>query len=133
MMPTISVVIPAYNAENTILETSASVQQQIFSDFEWIVINDGSTDRTLELLQSVKDERLRIFSYENGGVAVARNCGFSHGTGKFLAFLRPSILLSPGIHKMIINFLLMRTISPRLTNHLLNSITRLRPNPLPQG
>ncbi len=133
MMPMISVVIPAHNAENTILEAIASVQQQIFSDFESIVINDGSTDRTLELLQSVKDERLRIFSYENGGVAVARNCGFSHGTGKFLAFLRPSSLLSPGIHKMIINFLLMRTISPRLTNHLLHSISRLRPNPLPQG
>ena len=122
-MPTISVVIPAYNAENTILETIASVQQQTFSDFELIVIlviNDGSTDRTLELVQSIKDERLRIFSYKNGGVAVARNCGFSHGTGRFLAFLRPSILLSPGIHKMIINFLLMRTISPRLTNHLLH-------------
>jgi glycosyltransferase involved in cell wall biosynthesis len=87
MMPTISVVIPAYNAENTVLETISSVQQQTFSDFELIVINDGSTDRTLELLQSVKDERLRIFSYENGGVAVARNRGISHANGEFLAFL----------------------------------------------
>ena len=49
-MPTISVVIPAYNAEHTILDTIKSVQQQTFSDYEIIVINDGSEDRTLELV-----------------------------------------------------------------------------------
>lgn len=86
-MPTISVIIPAYNAERTILETITSVQQQTFSDFEIIVINDGSTDRTLELLESIKDERIKIFSYENGGLAAARNRGISHATGEFIAFL----------------------------------------------
>jgi glycosyltransferase involved in cell wall biosynthesis len=86
-MPKISVVIPAYNAELTIKETIESVQQQTFSDIELIVINDGSTDRTLELLQSIKDQRLRIFSYENGGLSVARNRGISRVTGEFIAFL----------------------------------------------
>jgi glycosyltransferase involved in cell wall biosynthesis len=86
-MPTISIIIPAYNAATTILETIASVQQQTFSDFELIVINDGSTDRTLELLQNIKDERLRIFSYENGGLSTARNRGISHANGEFIAFL----------------------------------------------
>lgn len=86
-MPTISVIIPAYNAERTILETIASVQQQTFSELEVIVVDDGSTDRTLELIRSVKDERLKIFSYENGGVCVARNRGISHATGEFIAFL----------------------------------------------
>jgi len=86
-MPTISVIIPAYNAERTILETVESVRQQTFSDFELIVINDGSTDRTLELLNTVEDPRLKIFSYENGGAAVARNRGISHATGDFIAFL----------------------------------------------
>ncbi|URD52532.1 glycosyltransferase [Chroococcidiopsis sp. CCNUC1] len=52
-----------------------------------IVINDSSTDRTLELLQSVKDERLKIFSYENSGLPVARNRGISHAAGEFIAFL----------------------------------------------
>ena len=65
-MPTISVIIPAYNAEKTILETMTSVIQQTYSDWEMIVINDGSTDRTLELLSTVKDMRLKIFSYPNG-------------------------------------------------------------------
>jgi glycosyltransferase involved in cell wall biosynthesis len=94
-MPTISVVIPAYNAERTILETIKSVQQQSFSGFEIIVINDGSTDRTLELLQGVKDERLRVFSYENAGVAVARNRGISHATGEFIAFVDADDLWTP--------------------------------------
>jgi GT2 family glycosyltransferase len=86
-MLTISVIVPAYNAERTILETVESVQQQTFSDFELIVINDGSTDRTLELLKTIKDPRLKIFSYENGGLPVARNRGIFHATGEFIAFL----------------------------------------------
>ena len=64
-MPTISVVVPAYNAEHTIFKTVESVQKQTFSDIEIIIINDGSTDRTLELLQSITDQRLKIFSYKN--------------------------------------------------------------------
>jgi glycosyltransferase involved in cell wall biosynthesis len=95
MMPTISVVIPAYNAESTILETISSVQQQTLSDVELIVINDGSTDRTPELLHTIKDSRLRIFSYENGGLCVARNRGISHATGEFISFLDADDLWTP--------------------------------------
>ncbi|MBD0347380.1 MAG: glycosyltransferase family 2 protein, partial [Coleofasciculus sp. Co-bin14] len=87
MSPSISVIIPAYNVERTILETIESVQQQTLSDFELIVINDGSTDRTLELLNTVKDPRLKVFSYTNGGLPTARNRGISHATGEFIAFL----------------------------------------------
>lgn len=86
-MPEVSIIIPAYNAERTILETIQSVQQQTFDDFEIIIINDGSRDRTLELIQTIQDKRLRIFSYENGGLPVARNRGISHATGEFIAFL----------------------------------------------
>ena len=86
-MPKISIIIPAYNAEITIRETIQSVQQQTFSDFELIVINDVSKDRTLEVLQSITDSRLKVFSYENGGLSVARNRGISQATGEFIAFL----------------------------------------------
>jgi glycosyltransferase involved in cell wall biosynthesis len=86
-MPTISVVIPAYNGERTILETIASVQQQTCSDFELIVINDGSTDQTLELLHSIKEPRLKIFSYENAGLDVTRNRCLAHAAGEFITFL----------------------------------------------
>jgi len=94
-VPTISVIIPTYNAEGTILETIESVQKQTFDDFEIIVINDGSTDQTVELVNSIADERLRIFSYENGGVSVARNRGLSQATGEFIAFLDADDLWSP--------------------------------------
>jgi len=94
-MPTISVIMPAYNAERDILETIKSVQQQTFSDFELIVINDGSTDRTLELLETLEDGRIRIFSYENGGVCIARNRGISHANGEYIAFLDADDLWTP--------------------------------------
>ena len=94
-MPTISVIIPAYNAEYTILETIVSVQKQTFSDFEIIVIDDGSKDRTLELLHSITDKRVKIFSYNNGGSSVARNRGISHATGEFIAFLDSDDLWTP--------------------------------------
>ena len=94
-MSTISVIIPVYNGESTIVETIESVQQQTFSDFELIVINDGSTDQTLERLATVKDSRLKIFSYENGGVSVARNHGIAHATGEFISFLDADDLWTP--------------------------------------
>ncbi len=94
-MSTISVIIPAYNAERTIQETVESIRQQTFQDFELIVINDGSTDRTLKLLQTTKDERLKIFSYENGGNALARNRGIFHATGEFISFIDADDLWTP--------------------------------------
>jgi glycosyltransferase involved in cell wall biosynthesis len=94
-MPQISVVIPAYNAEQTIRETIESVQQQTLLDFELIVINDGSTDRTLEILQTIEDPRLTILSYQNGGLSVARNRGIFQATGEFIAFLDADDLWVP--------------------------------------
>lgn len=94
-MTLISVIIPAYNAEQTIRKTIATVQQQTFQDFELIVINDGSKDRTLELVQSIKDDRLKVFSYENSGVCIARNRGISNAIGEFIAFLDADDLWTP--------------------------------------
>lgn len=94
-MPLISVIIPVYNGDRTILETIASVQKQTYSDFELIVINDGSTDRTLELLSTIEDPRLKVFSYPNGGLSVARNRGISQANGKFITFIDADDLWTP--------------------------------------
>ena len=94
-MPKISIIIPAYNAERTIIETIQSVRQQTFTDFEIIVINDGSTDKTVELLQTIKDPRLKVFSYENGGLPEARNRGIVRARGEFIAFLDADDLWTP--------------------------------------
>ena len=58
-MPLLSVVIPTYNAERTFQETICSVQNQTFSDIEIIIINDGSTDRTLDIIQNISDARVK--------------------------------------------------------------------------
>ncbi|MEM8805098.1 MAG: glycosyltransferase [Cyanobacteria bacterium P01_G01_bin.38] len=86
-MPSISVVIPAYNSERTIGDTVQSVLAQTFTDFEIIVINDGSQDRTLERLSAITDSRLHVFSYENSGVAISRNRGIEKAKGEYVAFL----------------------------------------------
>lgn len=86
-MTTISVIIPAYNAERTILGTIQSVLQQTYQSFEIIVINDGSKDHTLELLATIADERLKVYSYPNAGLPVARNRGINHAKGEYISFL----------------------------------------------
>lgn len=86
-MATISVIIPAYNAAQTILKTIESVRQQTYKDLEIIVINDGSSDRTMEILDTVEDDRLQVYSYANGGLPTARNRGISRATGEYISFI----------------------------------------------
>ncbi|MFB2969902.1 glycosyltransferase [Aerosakkonema sp. BLCC-F183] len=86
-MALISVIIPVYNGKKTIRETIESVLHQTFSDWELIVINDGSNDGTLEVIANIKDTRLNVFSYPNAGQAASRNRGLSKAHGEFIAFL----------------------------------------------
>ncbi len=94
-MSIISVIIPVYNSEKTIQETLKSVLNQTFSDFEVIVINDGSQDSTLEIISSIQDSRLKVFSYPNSGISPSRNRGLSHASGEFIAFLDHDDLWTP--------------------------------------
>ncbi|MEL6988931.1 MAG: glycosyltransferase [Bacteroidota bacterium] len=86
-MTTISVISPTYNAERTILKTIKSVQQQTYKNLEIIVINDGLSDRTLELLETVADARLKTYSYPNGGLPTARNRGIERAQGEYISFI----------------------------------------------
>lgn len=86
-MPRVSVVIPAYNSENTIQATIKSVLKQTLSDFEIIVIDDGSQDLTVEVASQISDSRIKLFSYDNAGVATARNRGIEKAAGEYIAFL----------------------------------------------
>ncbi|MFB2937270.1 glycosyltransferase [Aerosakkonemataceae cyanobacterium BLCC-F154] len=86
-MPLISVIIPVFNSEKTIQETIESVLNQSFTDFELIVINDGSQDASLKIISNIKDSRLKVFSYPNSGVSASRNRGISQATGEFISFL----------------------------------------------
>lgn len=87
-MPAVSVVIPAFNHRDFILQSIGSVFAQTFSDFEVIVINDGSPDDTEKLVRSLVDaRRIRYFEQANRGQAAARNRGAAEARGEFLAFL----------------------------------------------
>lgn len=85
--PLFSVVIPAYNAKKFIALTIESILRQTVQDFEIVVVNDGSTDDTLEVLQGISDPRLRVITRENGGECAARNQGFREARGKYVSFL----------------------------------------------
>ncbi len=81
--PLISVITPAYNAEKYISETIASVLRQN-EDFEYLIVNDGSNDRTEELIRSFKDPRIICINQENGGVSLARNRAIRSSKGKYV-------------------------------------------------
>ncbi|MEE8057067.1 MAG: glycosyltransferase [Pseudomonadales bacterium] len=83
----LSVVIPLYNKASSIVATVESVLQQQYPYFELIIINDGSTDQSLERLKQIDDKRVRIISQENAGVAHARNTGISMASYPYIAFL----------------------------------------------
>ena len=85
-----SVVIPLYNKERSIEKTIQSVLNQSYSDFELIVVDDGSTDRSLDVVEQMNEltkERIRIIHQNNGGVSCARNTGILAAKGEFVAFL----------------------------------------------
>ncbi|MGF1524073.1 MAG: glycosyltransferase family 2 protein [Leptolyngbyaceae cyanobacterium] len=86
-MSLISVIIPAYNAERTLGEAIASVMQQTHPNWELIVVDDGSTDNSRQVVHGFQDDRIRLLTGANRGVAIARNRGIEQAQGDYLAFL----------------------------------------------
>ena len=84
-MPTISVIMSVYNGEKYLKEAIESVLVQDFSDFEFIVINDGSTDRSLEIIKGFNDKRLKFISRENKGLIYSLNEAIFLAQGQYLA------------------------------------------------
>lgn len=82
-----SVVIPLYNKGNHVIDTINSVLMQTFTEFELIVVDDGSTDNSLDIVKQIKDKRIKVFEQSNSGVSVARNTGIQKSTGEYICFL----------------------------------------------
>lgn len=99
MSPKISFIIPVYNAEKYLEGCLQSISNQSFVDFEILVVNDGSTDNSLEILNQYQkiEPRLKIFSQENKGVSVARNVGMENAWGEYLTFVDADDVLAPDI------------------------------------
>jgi len=82
----ISVVVPVYNAEKTIFECIQSILNQDFKNFEIIVVDNGSTDKTVSILKSKFKNKIKLLYEHKRGPAAARNKGILHAKGKFIAF-----------------------------------------------
>jgi len=89
MQPKVSVIIPVYNVEAYLEECLDSVTEQTLKDIEIILVNDGSIDRSTEIIQDFaqKDERIILCSRENKGVSIARNTGIRHAKGEYILFV----------------------------------------------
>lgn len=87
-VPRISVIVPVFNAERDICRCIDSLLVQTFSDFELLIIDDGSTDDSLSICNkyATMDERIRVYHKENGGVSSARNLGIKHSIGEWVLF-----------------------------------------------
>ncbi|PSB31103.1 glycosyltransferase family 2 protein [Chlorogloea sp. CCALA 695] len=94
-MPTVTVIIPTYNTITYLPKTLESVLNQTFTDFEIIIIDDGSTDTTAKWLGNLVEPRIKIVVQTNQGVAVARNKGIALASGKYIAFLDSDDLWEP--------------------------------------
>lgn len=86
----ISIIIPMYNAENTIIQTLKGLENQTRKDFEVIIVDDGSIDASLKLVSEFKEKSslpIKLISQENSGPAKARNVGVKHSKGEIIIFL----------------------------------------------
>lgn len=94
MNPVVSVIIPVYNAEDFIKETVQSVLKQTWRDLQIIAVNDGSKDRSLEVLHSITDDRLIIINIDNAGASNAKQVGLQHAKGDYIQYLDADDILA---------------------------------------
>ena len=88
-MPLISIIIPVYNSEKTLNRCVNSILNQTFMDWELLLVDDGSTDKSGKICDqyALKDFRIRVFHKKNGGVSSARNTGLDYAIGSWITFV----------------------------------------------
>lgn len=100
----ISIIIPLYNKATSIKRTIHSVLSQSYTDFELIIINDGSTDNSAEIVnKQFYDKRIRYIYQDNAGVSSARNRGIKEAIGEWILFLDADDILYPNALKILIS------------------------------
>lgn len=106
--PLISLIIPCYNAEQTLEKCLNSVIQQSYKNLEIIIINDGSTDKTAEICDAYKnkDSRIIVFTQDNSGVSKARNKGIKAATGEYICFVDSDDWVEPNYCYELYNLLI---------------------------
>ncbi|WP_054834987.1 glycosyltransferase [Methanobrevibacter arboriphilus] len=104
--PLVSVIVPVYNTEDYIQECLNSIINQSLSNIEIILVNDGSTDGSLEILEDYakKDTRIKIINKDNEGQAIAKNLAISKSNGKYLSFIDSDDYIDLNAYEKIYNY-----------------------------
>ena len=106
MTPFFSIIIPCYNQAHFLSDCLESLQQQSYTNWEAIVVNDGSTDNTNQVANQfvTKDSRIKLFEKDNGGLSSARNYGLENISGQRIIFLDSDDFLYSKCLKTILDF-----------------------------
>ena len=103
-LPQVTVIIPAYNEEDTIAKTIKSVLKSNYPDFEIIIVDDGSTDNTLEIARRFMNDKIRVLHKENGGKGSALNLGIKKAKGKIIFTMDADTTVDPKSMKNMVCF-----------------------------
>lgn len=103
-MAAVSIIVPVYNGERFIKKCIESLQQQSLQDIEILIVDDGSTDRTQEMIEPfLCDNRIHLIKKENGGPGSARNTGIEYAKGKYIAFMDCDDKPAPSMYQELYN------------------------------
>ena len=102
----VTIIIPAYNVEGYVARAIESIQRQTYTDYELLIVNDGSTDRTGDIIRQFTRHDLRIIDFhpKNGGAPVARNLALDHATGKYVLFMDADDWAEPSMLADMVRF-----------------------------
>lgn len=112
--PLVSIITPAYNCAETILDTYLSIKKQTYSNWEWVITEDCSTDETFEIISNIvrKDSRVKLYqNIKNSGAAVSRNNAISQAIGDYLAFIDSDDIWKVNKLKSQIEFMQSKSVS----------------------
>lgn len=101
----VSVIVPIYNSEKFLEKSLSSLKEQSYKELEILLINDGSTDRSIDICKkyTMEDSRFKLFNKENGGVSSARNLGLKKATGEYIGFVDPDDWIDVDMFKTLVN------------------------------
>ena len=131
----VSIVMPSYNSERFIKDSIESVLNQTYPFWELLIVDDCSTDKTVEIIKSFKDERIKLFQNKtNSGAALSRNWALKEAKGRWIAFLDSDDLWLPSKLEMQLQFMVANKYSFTFTdyrvcsNGKLENVARIAPN-----
>ena len=99
----ISIIMPCYNVERFLDRSLKSVIEQSFSDWELIIVNDGSTDNSLDVINTYSDKRIKCITQENAGCYAARNKGMEYAQGEYIGFIDPDDYIEKNMYEKLYN------------------------------